>query len=113
MYFIVIYLSKKVGQLTISCDRALILNPGEAVVIPQNWWHYAVALETSITVMKNFYHADTNISSLVRQVWTITITIAIATTTTTTTTCDVCVFLNSLFEYIACQKKRKKEKHWS
>ncbi len=72
---------------------ALVLHPGEAVVIPQvrpcallsslqgaalglrgttpeqcgllqGWWHYAVALDASITVMQNFYHAPTNAKGL-------------------------------------------------
>lgn len=28
---------------------------GETIVIPQGWWHYAIALDNSITVMRNFY----------------------------------------------------------
>lgn len=30
----------------------------------QGWWHYAVALDVSITVMQNFYHAPTNAKGL-------------------------------------------------
>jgi hypothetical protein len=33
----------------------------------QGWWHYAVALDCSITVMQNFYHA-TNANGLVEMV---------------------------------------------
>ncbi|KAK9818745.1 hypothetical protein WJX74_007555 [Apatococcus lobatus] len=47
---------------------AFILCPGEAVVIPQGWWHYAAALDSCITVMGNFYHADTNAAGMVRMV---------------------------------------------
>jgi len=32
-----------------------ILEEGETLVAPKGWWHYAVALDTSITVMRNFY----------------------------------------------------------
>ena len=47
---------------------AVIVNPGEAVVIPEGWWHYAVSLDESITVQRNFYHADTNAKGLVQMV---------------------------------------------
>ena len=30
----------------------------------QGWWHYAVALDASITVMQNFFHAPTNAKGL-------------------------------------------------
>mmetsp|Transcript_33409 Transcript_33409/g.76313 ORF Transcript_33409/g.76313 Transcript_33409/m.76313 type:complete len:541 (-) Transcript_33409:250-1872(-) len=32
-----------------------VLEEGEMLVAPQGWWHYAVALDSSITVMRNFY----------------------------------------------------------
>jgi len=47
---------------------AVIVNPGEAVVIPEGWWHYAVSLDESITVQRNFYHANTNAKGLVQMV---------------------------------------------
>jgi len=47
---------------------ACILHPGEAVVIPQGWWHYAVALDKSITLQRNFYHAGSNAEGLVKMV---------------------------------------------
>ncbi|KAG7667968.1 hypothetical protein Ndes2526B_g01617 [Nannochloris sp. 'desiccata'] len=47
---------------------ACILQPGEAVVIPQGWWHYAVALDKSITLQRNFYHAGSNAAGLVQMV---------------------------------------------
>ena len=47
---------------------ACILHPGEAIIIPRGWWHYAVSLDTSITVQRNFYHAPTNASGLVQMV---------------------------------------------
>jgi hypothetical protein len=47
---------------------ACILQPGEAVAIPQGWWHYAVALDKSITLQRNFYHAGSNASGLVAMV---------------------------------------------
>ena len=34
----------------------------------QGWWHYAVALDASITVMQNFYHAHSNAVGLVELV---------------------------------------------
>ena len=34
----------------------------------QGWWHYAVALDASITVMQNFYHAPSNAAGLVELV---------------------------------------------
>jgi len=37
-----------------------ILHPGEVILIPKGWWHYAVALETSITAQRNWYHAASN-----------------------------------------------------
>lgn len=45
-----------------------IVYPGEAIVIPKGWWHYAVALDKSITVQRNFYHARSNASGLVNMV---------------------------------------------
>jgi len=32
-----------------------IVEEGETIVAPQGWWHYAVSLDTSVTVMRNFY----------------------------------------------------------
>jgi len=32
-----------------------VVEQGETIVAPQGWWHYAVALDDSITVMRNFY----------------------------------------------------------
>jgi len=43
-----------------------ILHPGEIVLIPRGWWHYAASLDPSVTAMKNFYDVDTNVASLVR-----------------------------------------------
>jgi hypothetical protein len=34
----------------------------------QGWWHYAVALEPSITAQRNFYHAATNAHGMVGMV---------------------------------------------
>jgi chloride channel 7 len=47
---------------------ACIVQPGEAVVIPQGWWHYAIALDKSITLQRNFYHAGSNAAGLVQMV---------------------------------------------
>ena len=34
-------------------------------MVPQGWWHYAVALDRSVTVQRNFYHARSNAAGLV------------------------------------------------
>lgn len=47
---------------------ACVVEPGEAVVIPEGWWHWAVALETSITYQRNFYNSGTNAGGLVKMV---------------------------------------------
>jgi chloride channel 7 len=41
---------------------------GQALLIPAGWWHYAVALDRSITVQRNFYHVRSNAAGLVRMV---------------------------------------------
>ena len=43
-----------------------VLKPGEVVLIPRGWWHYAAALDPSVTAMKNFYDAETNLEALAR-----------------------------------------------
>ena len=50
-------LNKKVTTCGRSCDAAR-----------QGWWHYAVALDASITVMQNFYNAPSNAAGLVELV---------------------------------------------
>ena len=42
-----------------------VLQEGETLLVPEGWWHYAVSLETSITVMRNFYNVLTNVKGLV------------------------------------------------
>jgi len=38
-----------------------IVEEGETIFAPQGWWHYAVALDTSVTIMRNFHsHANEN-----------------------------------------------------
>jgi len=32
-----------------------VVDEGETLVVPQGWWHYTVALDPGITVMRNFY----------------------------------------------------------
>jgi len=44
---------------------AVVVEEGQAILIPKGWWHYAVSLEPSITVMRNFYNARTNTKGLV------------------------------------------------
>lgn len=34
---------------------ATVLGPGETILAPANWWHYAVSLTPSITLMCNFW----------------------------------------------------------
>lgn len=36
---------------------ATILQPGETIVAPDSWWHYAVSLSPTITIMANFWDA--------------------------------------------------------
>ena len=48
--------------------RVCVLNPGEVVLCPRRWWHYAVALDTSVTVMRNWYNVNTNAQALVEQI---------------------------------------------
>lgn len=43
-----------------------ILKPSEVVLVPKGWWHYAAALDKSVTAMKNFYDAATNVEALVK-----------------------------------------------
>ena len=57
---------RAVPQYTGATPRAFVLEEGEAVLVPRGWWHYAVALDRSVTVMKNFYHAGTNAHAMVR-----------------------------------------------
>lgn len=47
---------------------AFVVEPGEIVMIPRGWWHYAVALDPHVTAQRNFYHVGTNTSGLVHQV---------------------------------------------
>eukprot|EP00890_Picochlorum_soloecismus_P002011 jgi/Picsp_1/2810/NSC_01036-R1_protein len=47
---------------------AIVLEPGDAILIPRRWWHYAVALDCSVTFQKNFYNASTNAQGLVQMV---------------------------------------------
>lgn len=48
--------------------RAVILRPGEVVLNPRRWWHYAVALTPSVTVMRNFYNSSSNPHELVSMI---------------------------------------------
>ena len=52
--------------------RVCVLSPGEVVLNPRGWWHYAVALDSSVTVMRNFFNARTNLEALVRMLLTTT-----------------------------------------
>jgi chloride channel 7 len=45
-----------------------VVHPGQALLVPRGWWHYAVALDRSITVQRNFYNATSNAGGLVRLV---------------------------------------------
>jgi hypothetical protein len=48
--------------------QTCIVRPGEAIVIPKGWWHFAVAIDQSITVQRNFYEAKSNANGLVKMV---------------------------------------------
>lgn len=48
--------------------QACLVQPGEAIVIPKGWWHFAVAVDQSITVQRNFYEAKSNANGLVKMV---------------------------------------------
>lgn len=48
--------------------RVVILRPGEVVLNPRRWWHYAVALTPSVTVMRNFYNSSSNPHELVSMI---------------------------------------------
>jgi hypothetical protein len=50
--------------------RVVVLRPGEIVLNPRRWWHYAVSLTPSITVMRNFYNTQTNSEALVTMIAT-------------------------------------------
>jgi len=42
---------------------ATILRPGETIVVPEGWWHYAASLTPTITLMCNFWDA-TNVRAV-------------------------------------------------
>ena len=42
-----------------------VFEPGEIVLVPMKWWHYAVAIDHSLTAMRNFYHTETNMKQMV------------------------------------------------
>ena len=47
---------------------AVVLKPGEAIYVPRKWWYYAVSLERSQTVMRNWYNSKTNMNTLVKMI---------------------------------------------
>ena len=49
-------------HIIVHCDTSKVR------IARQGWWHYAVALDASITVMQNFYHAPTNAAGMVQLV---------------------------------------------
>jgi len=42
-----------------------VVEPGEAILVPRGWWHYAVSLSRSTTAQCNFYGAGSNAGALV------------------------------------------------
>ena len=46
------------GYLTNASPTVFVLEPGEVVLVPCGWWHYAAALDPSVTVMRNFFTAS-------------------------------------------------------
>ena len=59
---------KSAGYWRDATPVVCVLEPGEVALVPRGWWHYAVALEPSWTVMRNFYEARTNAEALVKTV---------------------------------------------
>ena len=47
---------------------ACVVEENEAIFIPHKWWHYAVSLDSSHTIMRNFFHSKTNVEGLVTMV---------------------------------------------
>jgi len=47
---------------------ACVVEENQAIFIPHKWWHYAVSLDSSHTVMRNFFHSKTNVEGLVTMV---------------------------------------------
>ena len=45
-----------------------VVEENEAIFIPHKWWHYAVSLDSSQTVMRNFFHSKTNVNGLVTMI---------------------------------------------
>lgn len=45
--------------------RFAVLKRGETLLVPDGWWHYAASVEQTVTVMRNFYEATTNVRGLV------------------------------------------------
>jgi hypothetical protein len=43
-----------------------LLQPGEAIIVPCGWWHYAAAVSPSLTAQANFYCADSNAGGLIK-----------------------------------------------
>merc|ERR1712064_252557 len=43
-----------------------VVEEGETIVAPQGWWHYAVSLDTSVTIMRNFFSTG-NQQELIRR----------------------------------------------
>ena len=43
-----------------------VVQPGEAILVPRGWWHYALSLTPSCTAQCNFYEARSNAAALVK-----------------------------------------------
>lgn len=58
------------GYLRNATPTVFVLEPGEVVLVPCGWWHYAAALDSSVTVMRNFFTAmpESNHTSLVHTI---------------------------------------------
>ena len=46
----------------------VVVKPENGIFIPKRWWHYAVSLEPSQTIMRNWYNSKTNTQALVQMV---------------------------------------------
>jgi len=46
---------KKWPDYANATPHVAVVEQGETIFAPQGWWHYSIALDTSVTVMRNFY----------------------------------------------------------
>mmetsp|Transcript_35076 Transcript_35076/g.80776 ORF Transcript_35076/g.80776 Transcript_35076/m.80776 type:complete len:564 (-) Transcript_35076:26-1717(-) len=44
-----------------------VVERGETIVAPKGWWHYAVSMDTSVTIMRNFYSTSNQLDLIERK----------------------------------------------